>query len=163
MKKDWTKFTKRVTINSTARSIYNAWAIPAEIENWFLSSAEYTTADGDARTRTDRVKTGDRYTWRWYGFPGGAAESGRVIEANGYNSFRFTFTDNCIVDVAILPEKNEKLVQLTQKKIAPDEQLKVYLGCGEGWTFYLANLKSYLEGGIDLRNKNDKIRGVINS
>jgi len=50
MKKDWTKFTKRVTINSTARSIYNAWAIPAEIENWFLSSAEYTTADGDART-----------------------------------------------------------------------------------------------------------------
>ncbi len=163
MPKDWSKFTKRITINSTARSIYNAWVIPAEIEKWFLSSAEYTTAEGDNRERSERVKAGDKYTWRWHGFPGGAAESGRVIEANGYNNFRFTFTDSCIVDVAIVPEKNEKLVQLTQKKIGPDEQLKIYLGCSEGWTFYLANLKSYLEGGIDLRNKNEKIRGVVNS
>ena len=48
-------------------------------------------------------------------------------------------------------------------KIGPDEKLRLYIGCGEGWTFYLANLKSMLEGGIDLRNKNDKIKGVINS
>jgi len=37
------------------------------------------------------------------------------------------------------------------------------VGCGEGWTFYLANLNSYLQGGIDLRNKNEKIQGVISS
>lgn len=163
MKKDWSKFTKRIPINSTARSIYNAWVIPVEIEKWFLSSADYITPDGAARPKTERVKASDAYTWRWYGFPGGAAESGRIIDANGYNSFKFTFTDNCIVEVSILAERPEKIVQLTQRKIAPDEQLRVYIGCGEGWTFYLANLKSYLEGGIDLRNKNEKFKGVINS
>jgi hypothetical protein len=26
--------------------------------------------------------------------------------------------------------------------------------CQLGWTFYLANLKSVIEGGVDLRNKN---------
>jgi hypothetical protein len=38
-----------------------------------------------------------------------------------------------------------------------------HLGCKTGWTFYLANLKSLMEGGIDLRNKNEKIQRVINA
>ena len=57
------------------------------------------------------------------------------------------------------------IVELTQDNIPPDDNpaTNLHIGCGEGWTFYLANLKSYLEGGIDLRNKNEKIQGVINS
>ncbi len=163
MKKDWSKFTKRIPINSTVRSIYNAWVIPSEIEKWFVASADYSLADGSLRPKSERVKAGDNYTWRWHGFPNGAAENGRVIEANGHNTFRFTFADTCIVEVSILAERPDKIVQLTQKKIGPDEHLRLYIGCGEGWTFYLANLKSYLEGGIDLRNKNEKIKGVINA
>ena len=31
----------------------------------------------------------------------------------------------------------------------------------EGWIFYLANLKSVLEGGLDLRNKRMEITNVI--
>jgi hypothetical protein len=38
-----------------------------------------------------------------------------------------------------------------------------HLGCKTGWTFYLANLKSIYEGGIDLRNKNINLHEVINS
>ena len=37
------------------------------------------------------------------------------------------------------------------------------MGCLEGWTFYLTNLKSVIEGGLDLRNKNLDIKGVINA
>ena len=36
-----------------------------------------------------------------------------------------------------------------------------HIGCKTGWTFYMANMKSMLEGGIDLRNKNEKIQNVI--
>jgi len=43
------------------------------------------------------------------------------------------------------------------------EQRYFYIGCGKGWTFYMANLKSILEGGIDLRNKNAAIQNVINA
>lgn len=37
------------------------------------------------------------------------------------------------------------------------------LSCKTGWTSYLANLKSVLEGGIDPRNKNEQLKAVINS
>jgi hypothetical protein len=37
------------------------------------------------------------------------------------------------------------------------------MGCLGGWTFYLANLKSYLEGGVDLRNKNLALNNMVNS
>ena len=163
MEQDWSSFTKRITVDATTRAIYNAWAIPEQIESWFLSRADYTAPDGSVKFKNERVKAGDAYTWRWYGFPNGSPESGKVLEANGHNTFSFTFADDCIVEVTVVAEKGEKVVQLTQKKIDPDEKLRVYIGCGEGWTFYLANLKSILEGGIDLRNKNDKIKGVINS
>ncbi len=163
MKQDWSSFTKRINIDATSRAIYIAWAIPELLECWFLSRADYIAPDGSVKFKTERVKAGDLYTWRWHGFPGGSPESGKVLEANGHNTFSFTFADGCIVEVTVVAEKGEKIVQLTQKKIDSDEKLRLYIGCGEGWTFYLANLKSILEGGIDLRNKNDKIKGVVNS
>jgi hypothetical protein len=38
-----------------------------------------------------------------------------------------------------------------------------FIECGKGWTFYMTNLKSILEGGIDLRNKNERKQNVINA
>ncbi|MNF09593.1 hypothetical protein D3C80_2102910 [compost metagenome] len=62
-------------------------------------------------------------------------------------------------------EEGETVVEITQSEIPTDERSKVYyhLGCSEGWTFYLANLKSVAEGGLDLRNKNEKIKRVVSS
>jgi uncharacterized protein YndB with AHSA1/START domain len=163
MKKDWSSFTKRIAIDSTTWAIYNAWAIPAEIEKWFLASAEYTSPAKTSRLKNERIKTGDLYTWKWHGFIGGSPESGTVLEANGHNTFNFTFADTCVVEVSIKPEKGIKIVELVQKKIPADDNLRLYLNCGDGWTFYLANLKSFLEGGIDLRNKNEQVLNVINA
>lgn len=163
MKNDWSKFTKRITVNSNMRAIYNAWAIPAEIERWFLASAEYKTSDNKSRSKNERVLSGDTYEWKWHGYPNGAVERGKILEANGHDALSFTFADECVVDVIILSENGEKVVQLLQKQIKPDENLQVYVGCGEGWTFYLANLKSVLEGGVDLRNKNVNISNVVNA
>jgi hypothetical protein len=38
-----------------------------------------------------------------------------------------------------------------------------HVGCKAGWTFYLANLKSILEGGIDMRNKKTRLKEMLNS
>lgn len=43
----------------------------------------------------------------------------------------------------------------------PDGQPK-HIGYKTGWTFYLANLKSILEGGIDLRNRNPDAGEMLN-
>jgi len=163
MAKDWTRFTKRITIDSTTRAIYNAWTIPEELEKWFLSQARFAKPNGQVRTPAERATTGDSYEWEWYGYSDGSPETGTVIEANGHDRFSFTFADESIVEMAIISEEGEKVIELTQKNIAADENLQIYIGRGEGWVFYLANLKSYLEGGIDLRNKNERIVHVINS
>jgi len=57
------------------------------------------------------------------------------------------------------------IVELVQENIPDDDQGRLYyhLVCKTGWTFYLDNLKSLLEGGIDLRNKNANLANVINS
>lgn len=96
-------------------------------------------------------------------------EFGEIVEVNGTDLIKFTFggasAANMTVSVTIKNEEGEKIVELTQENIPEDEdgKTKYHLGCMEGWTFYLANLKSILEGGIDLRNKNEKLQKVINS
>lgn len=56
-------------------------------------------------------------------------------------------------------------MELVQAKIPTDEisKVRLHLGCQNGWTFYLTNLKSIMEGGLDLRNKNVNIKRVVTS
>jgi uncharacterized protein YndB with AHSA1/START domain len=163
MKPDWSKFSLRIPIGANAASIYNALATQDGIESWFLASAEFTSRRGEPRGRHVPVEAGDAYLWKWYGFPGGSPESGEVLAADGHTRVRFTFSADCIVTISVTRENGETLVELVQENIPQDENLGVYLGCSTGWLFYLTNLKSRLEGGIDLRNKNENIGGVINA
>ena len=163
MARDWSTFTRRITVNSLASAIYDAWAAPSQIERWFLRSAEYVAFDGKARGRDETVQAGDSYLWRWHGYLDDVSESGRVVEANGKDRFIFTFTSDCIVAVDIREENGETVVELTQSNIPEDQDCGIYIDCGYGWAFYLGNLKSVLEGGVDLRNKNTAIKNVINS
>lgn len=41
MARDWSTFTRRITVNASVLTIYDAWAVPSGIESWFLRSAEY--------------------------------------------------------------------------------------------------------------------------
>lgn len=163
MARDWNSFTRRITVNYPERSIYEAWAIPSQIERWFLRSAEYVGLDGKPKNRDREVVAGDGYLWRWHGYFDDINESGIVLEANGQDTFVFTFTNNCLVTVTIKDEADETIVELTQSKIPDDPNRNIYVDYSYGWTFYLANLKSVLEGGLDLRNRNVEIKNVVNS
>jgi len=57
------------------------------------------------------------------------------------------------------------VVELTQKNIPTDDHSKqnIRLGCDTGWSFFLVNLKSVYESAHDLRNKNEKLKGMINA
>jgi hypothetical protein len=65
--------------------------------------------------------------------------------------------------VFLKEEEGEKIVELLQENIPSDEAGRHmwHVGCKTGWTFYLANMKSLFEGGIDLRNRNVKLQHVI--
>ena len=163
MARDWSKFTRRITVIAQTQTIYDAWAVPSQIERWFLRSAEYVGFDGKPKDRDVAVEASDAYLWRWHGYLDDVNERGIVAEANGVDRFAFTFTSDCLVTVTIKEESTETVVELTQSRIPDDPNHGIYVDCSYGWAFYLGNLKSVIEGGIDLRNKNVDIQNVVNS
>ena len=169
MSQDWTNFTKSITVRSSKEKLYHAFATRAGMESWFLRSCKYKKADGSTLDAESFATAGDHYTWLWYGYGDDTVENGEILQANGQDLFEFTFNNNgkndMKVEVELEHEGEEWRVNLHQYNIPVDDESKgwYFVGCGEGWTFYLANLKSILEGGIDLRNKNETIKNVVNS
>jgi len=154
--KDWKKFTITANLKAPVQSIYDCWAKPSGLEFWFLRSAEFKDEKGHPVSKDDYLKAGSTYAWMWHGYPDEVCEHGKVLEANGKDRFQFSFTGNCIVTIELKQLGELTICELTQDEI-PDEAdpLKnLHVQCSIGWTFYLANMKSMIEGGIDLRNKN---------
>ena len=165
MSHDWSLFTVRINVNAAVEKLYNAWATREGMEYWFLRLNEYKKKDGTLRAGTELVAKGDTYKWLWFGWPDETVEYGEVLDCNGKDHFKFSFgkAGNCTV--RIYQEQFENIVELVQDNIPVDELGMHYwhLGCKTGWTFYLANMKSVYEGGLDLRNKNVNLQQVLNS
>jgi len=162
---DWSWFVTRINVNAPVDKLYNAWATREGMEYWFLRLSEYKKPNGTICGNKEQVEKGDGYKWLWHGWPDETVEHGTILDCNGKDFFKFSFgkAGNCAV--TIKKEEGETIVELVQDNIPTDEQGMHYwhLGCKTGWTFYLANMKSLYEGGIDLRNRNEKLQEVINS
>src|SRR5687768_7842140 len=150
MKNDWSKFTKRIPVRADMQTVYNAWTTQEELEKWFLRKAEFTKPDNTVRGRNDPVQKGDRFLWIWHGYPDSVFDKNQILEANCSDFLQFGFSADCIVSVKLFTQEGETIVELTQENIPIDDNpaTNIYVDCGEGWTFYLANLKSFLQGGI---------------
>lgn len=162
---DWSRFVVRVDVNAPVEKLYEAWATRQGIEYWFLRTSEYKKQDGTTCSDREFVEKGDTYRWLWHGWPDETVEYGIILDCNGKDFFSFSFgkAGNCAV--TIKKEEDTTIVELVQYNIPVDEvsQHQWHIGCKTGWTFYLSNMKSLYEGGIDLRNKNVKLQEVLNS
>ena len=165
MSYNWKQFTKRIPIKAPAKAIYAAWSTQQGLESWFLRVAQFTKADGTPRTKSSHIEAGDTYKWRWFGYDDTAIEEKEILLANGWDKLQFRFSGGCIVTVAIKQEDGETICELVQDMPMEDinEQQHFFIECGNGWGFYMTNLKSVLEGGLDLRNKNVKLKQVISA
>lgn len=163
---DWQRFSVRINIkNTSAEKLYRAWATRSGIEFWFLRMSEYKQADGRLRADDELVQTGDTYTWRWHGWSDATTETGEILDCNGKDFFKFKFGNAGNCTIKIYEEEGESIVDLMQDEIPTDDAAKAswHIGCKTGWTFYLANMKSLFEGGIDLRNRNEQLQNVISA
>lgn len=147
-------FTKKIYIKATIEKLYWCWATKAGIESWFLQKAEFTAENGKLRELEEILQPADKYIWEWYNWDG--KEEGTILEANGTDFLEFSFAgDICKVSITLEEKENAVLVTLKQYDMPTDEETKmnIYNGCSCGWTFWLANLKAYLEHGILLNEK----------
>ena len=162
---DWLVFTKRVTINARKEEIFKAWSTQKGLETFFLQQAFFESKENRKRAIDETVGIGDSYEWSWYGYPDSLKEYGKIIDLERDKRIAFSFTQSCLVAVEIKSGNGINICELSQSMQPAEEAYRqsLYIECGLGWTFYLANLKSVLEGGIDLRNKDESIQQVINA
>ena len=82
--------------------------------------------------------------------------------ANGKDELEFTFAGQSKVHIQLIPDSGSVLVVLKQYEIPADEESKlhIHVGCSNGWTFWLANLKAYLEHGILLHERDIDLRKI---
>lgn len=137
---DWSQFTQRVAVAAPVEKVFQMWTDPVQLRSWFLADAKID------------LKKGGEFEWKWLA---GVKEKGRVLSVKKPSKLSFTFAGS-VCDVTFKKDKRGSLVILHQHNIPRTEKGKfdVHLNCSCGWTFYLTNLKTYLEYGIDLRETN---------
>ena len=141
-------FTKKIYIKAPMDKLYWCWGTAEGICSWFLRKATYTSGQGVSRSPQEYIQAGDSYTWEWHNWDG--QESGKLLKADGQSYIEFSFAEVSKVSVSLETRGDAVLLTLKQFEIPMDEETKmnVYTGCSNGWTFWLANLKAYLEHGI---------------
>lgn len=151
----WTSFKVTGDYETSIPVLYAAWSTSQDIEKWFLRTANFYSNDGRKRRRDEPVSAGDTYRWFWHGWGDDVFEDGKILEANGTDLIKFTFTGGCIVSINLKKINEVSVVTLVQENIPEetDPSKNLFVHCQTGWTFYMANLKSVTEGGVDLRNK----------
>jgi hypothetical protein len=160
---DWSAFTLKILIKAKMQDIYNAWSKSSENERWFLEKATFYNLEKKPIPADEPCQSGYFYSWSWYLHE--AVENGKILLANGTDRFQFTFEGDCIVDVRLSEKLEYTVLELQMKNIPVDELSKqeIRLRCHSGWSFYLVNLKSVYEGGLDLRNKDNRFNPMVNN
>ena len=160
---DFSQFKLRVNIKTSVEDVYKAWATPAGLNSWFIGKMVFTDEKGVVRPDDAPVQVGDEYACSFAKNPDTVLIRGKVLKANGKNLFSISFSKNCPVTISIYSEHGETIVELLESNVPNEEEVMVrqYVGDSKGWIFYLINLKSVLEGGLDLRNRSVEIKNVI--
>jgi hypothetical protein len=155
----WTSFKVAGDYTTDIRSLYDAWATTGGLERWFLRNANFYTVLRRTREPEEFILKEDTYEWYWHGYADDTFEKGEILEANGTDLLKFTFSGGSIVTVELSSRNGISLIALTQENIPveSDPSKNLFVQCQIGWTFYMANLKSVIEGGIDLRNKKPEV------
>lgn len=167
---DWTQFRLGIYVSAKPEDLYDYWATAAGLTRWFLRSAAFAPSDGPPplKTRRDlvfppfdtlanrpdsqRCEVNDRYRWEWY-YNGGIVGEQWVLSTRPPTKLTFGFGDRMEVEVVLRKQGRMCEVGLRQYRIptSPLAKQSLHLGCRVGWTFFLTNLKSVAEGGLDLR------------
>ncbi len=160
---NWTRYTKKIAVKAPLNLIYAAWTTAEELERWFLEEVRFYDTDQTLTGKQVPAEKGFVYKWKWHLYDD--IVKGKILEANGKDFFQFTFEGESTVEIKLTTDRDYTLIELTHKNIPTDDESKQYirLGCAAGWTFYLINLKSVYEGGLDLRNKDEHLHIMINN
>jgi len=166
---DWTSFHLGIYVLAKPDDVFDLWSTAKGLNRWFLRTAAFAPSDGRPTDRRkvaqlppfdtliqrrdeERCRTKDRYRWEWY-YGGGVTGEEWIIDSRPPTKIAFGFGDRMEVEVMLRKQGRYCEVDLRQYNI-PDTAIgrsNLHLGCRVAWAFFLSNLKSVAEKGLDLR------------
>ncbi len=166
---DWTQFRLGIYIQARTEDVFALWTQASGLCRWFLRTAEFAASDGPpaegrrkvvippfdelaSRGEDEPCRHHDRYRWEWH-YAGGVVGEEWIREIRPPTKLVFGFGDRMEVAVGLRKRGRFCEVDLRQYHIptAPRARHDLHMGCRVAWAFFLTNLKSVAEGGLDLR------------
>jgi len=141
---DWSKFVLRIAISVPPEKVFQAWTDGTIVSKWFT-----------VKSIIEPKKNGRVY-FEWLA---GDKMEAKVISISKNKTFVFPFGNKGEeVSVTVKKDGSGSVCELRQynMKTTPKDKWNMHRGCIQGWTFFLTNLKSYLEHDIDLRGHDPK-------
>ena len=138
-KHDWSQFKLQILINKPVSKVFEAWTNDKLVSKWFTE-----------KTVIEPRKNGRLY-FEWVA---GDKMEAKVISISKNRSFTFPFGNKGErVTVRFKKAGRGCVCEVHQynMKTGSDSKWYMHKGCAQGWTFFMTNLKVYLEKGIDLR------------
>jgi uncharacterized protein YciI/uncharacterized protein YndB with AHSA1/START domain len=176
--RDWTGFTQAIHIRAERTALWRMLTTCVGLESWFLARAEAWTADGREWPRDRTLEPGQklRLTWGIAGdcapngttLPADISEDDTVLAVEPPQRIRLGwYQDKGWVDIRLLehPSDGRITVELEQRLADTGDHAfleNAFVGCKEGWAFFLTNLKCIAEGGPDLRERQADRKGLVN-
>ena len=157
----WSEFTRRIFIDAPIANVFESWSVQGNMEKWFLKKAQFYDGNGNARKAGSQIEKGDSYEWQWYTWPE-FDQTGVIKELSNNESIVFTFQPSGDVRLEFSSVNSGRTqLMLKQYDIPTDEVAKkdYFYGCSLGWSFWMVNLKAYLEHGIALDERDILFQG----
>jgi uncharacterized protein YndB with AHSA1/START domain len=133
--------TLEQTINATPERIFKALTNANELESWFPSKVSSDPKIGGSYAFTfDFPENPERNHTR----------TGKFTVLTPGKKVSYNWMDYTNVDFNLQPVGNGTKVSLTHAGWKNDDDANIEAHT-QGWTFFLQNLKSYLETGVDQR------------
>jgi uncharacterized protein YndB with AHSA1/START domain len=135
-------------------AVFAAWATPAGLASFFVAEADHRAPGGERRSADEVCVPEDRYHWRWLHGP---ELNGRVLACEPGRKVSYTFGSKMRFDVELLDREGAIEVALEQSGCASEDPDRAWdhLNCRSCWVYFMTNLKSVLEHGTDLRDRED--------
>lgn len=146
-------FIHAIILKAPAEEVFDYIATPSGIIKWFIGKAKYYYKDSHIRLGNESAQKGDSLLWNWLNKD--LELKGVVTESIENKVFSFTFSSLFLVSIE-LSKTDDNKTKMTLKQEYQDSATKndfSYINCCTCWVFFMTNLKSVIEHGIDLREK----------
>ena len=149
---NWTSFQHAILLDADLEEVFKYVATADGICRWFLGDVTYRTVAGVERPLNEIASIGDHYIWKWQDKD--FATKGEILDCQINSLFQFTFGSTFEVVIRLSSEQERTRLTLGQeyRNGAVEDQFQ-YLNCCVCWVFFMTNLKSVIEGGKDLRER----------